>query len=87
MSTAESSKTVKPSGYGEVRRLRLPRDARRLAPLKRLPKLVGPSASMMEAAKLAAANKVATPPPAVTPRPGPPRRAKSSMSTAPQGLQ
>ncbi|KAJ6187020.1 hypothetical protein N7519_001928 [Penicillium mononematosum] len=34
------------------------------------------------AAKLAAANKVATPPPAVTPRPGPPRRAKSSMSTA-----
>ncbi|KAJ5500464.1 Calcium/calmodulin-dependent/calcium-dependent protein kinase [Penicillium expansum] len=34
------------------------------------------------AAKLAAATKVATPPPIVTPRPGPPRRAKSSMSTS-----
>ncbi|KAJ5959719.1 uncharacterized protein N7479_006869 [Penicillium vulpinum] len=34
------------------------------------------------AAKLAATTKFATPPPTVTPRPGPPRRAKSSMSTA-----
>ncbi|KAJ5774551.1 hypothetical protein N7457_009447 [Penicillium paradoxum] len=34
------------------------------------------------AAKLAAATKPVAPPPAVTPRPGPPRRAKSSISTA-----
>ncbi|KAG0158823.1 hypothetical protein PDIDSM_6343 [Penicillium digitatum] len=34
------------------------------------------------AANLAAATKLATPPPTVTPRPGPPRRAKSSISTA-----
>jgi hypothetical protein len=33
---------------GDVRRLRLPRDARRVAPLKRLPKLVCPKASIME---------------------------------------